>query len=292
MKLFIYNQFITYIKNINYIFDFNCHIDMSNSEYIYVSNDEQDKNKIIIKNNYNIESIIKIYNSEYVKLNDYYKTINKQINLQSINATYHNDNIVKSIVVYCESEIFVVTNYLDFNDKIIKDREQRSFIVNNQYDNQFNLDYMIEILKIKYGNELIYTISYNIRIINEINYLTIDLLISNINLEYVDLLDIIPYYEGHMIINGFIKKGNYCDLNKMKNKLHNIYKTIENNNCECIFNISITNSKYLKIINNIIYFQNACYIKIDNCPLLEFIQNYNNFSKIYIDNQLIQSITE
>ena len=44
---------------------------------------------------------------------------------------------------------------------------------------------------------------------NELNnYLTIDLLISNINLEYVDLLDIIPYYEGHMIINGFIKKGN------------------------------------------------------------------------------------
>lgn len=295
----IYNQFITYIQNINKVFNFNCHIDMSNSNYITASPDDLHNNKITIINNYNIESIIKIYNEVYYELNNYYNNLNKQINLKSLNATYDKNNLVKSIAMDYESEILVATNYLELTkkveEKIIKDRNQISLINYFEICNKNTIHKLEEIntlLKIKYGNEIIYSIQFNVKNIEEINYLTIDLLISNINLEYIDLFDIIPYYQGNIIINGFIKNTNYFDVSQMKNNLQDIYNFREINNYDYILNIHITNSKYLKIINNIIHFENRCFLKIEGCPLVEFIQNYNNFSKIYINSQLILLITE
>jgi hypothetical protein len=107
-----------------------------------------------------------------------------------------------------------------------------------------------------------------------------------VDIEHIDLLDIIYSYPGNRIVNGFIKQINCAN-----------YEKYMNNNSYCckdkpIFNISVLNCPNLKIINNIIDFENNSYLKIDKCPKLEFIQNYNNFSEIYIDNQRVKVITE
>jgi len=112
------------------------------------------------------------------------------------------------------------------------------------------------------------------------------LVISNVDIEHIDLLDIIHNYSGNRIVNGFIKQINCAN-----------YEKYMNSNSYCckdkpIFNITIQNCPNLKIINNIIDFENNAHLKICNCSKLEFIQNYNNFSEIYIDNHRVKVVIE
>jgi hypothetical protein len=111
--------------------------------------------------------------------------------------------------------------------------------------------------------------------------------ISNVDTEHIDLLDIIHNYSGNKIVNGFIRQTNCANYAK--------YDIDNNSFCykdKPIFNITIQNCPNLKIINNIIDFENNAHLKICNCPRLEFIQNYNNFSEIYIDHHRVKIYNE
>ena len=110
----------------------------------------------------------------------------------------------------------------------------------------------------------------------------INLVISNVDTEHIDLLDIIHYYSGNKIVNGFIKQTNCANYEKYINSTKD----------KPIFNITIQNCPNLKIINNIIDFENNAHLKICNCPKLEFIQNYNYFSEIYIHNHKVKIFNE
>lgn len=264
LTLDVYRQFKEYIE-LNKEYNFNCHIDMTDINNIAVSQSDEDNIKITINNN-SIQTIITIY-----------KKLWKYNTILEINVSFIN-NCIGNIILKYENEIIEATNYNELIEKIEEYLRKQILESTNLIK---PLDYIIKILKLKYGNELIYNINNNIE-----NSLLIDFTISDVQIEYIDLFDIIPFYKGDIINNGFIKKGNYFDIDQIQNKL----KYIDYNNY--IINIIIENCKNLKIINNVIHFQNKSCLRIFNCPKLEFIQNYNNFTDIYINNHLINVISQ
>ena len=87
-------------------------------------------------------------------------------------------------------------NYIEFTEKLEEHRlkeEQEKFTTK---------------LKLKYGDKTVVTNS------NHYPTSSIYLLITNIDTEHIDLLDIIHYYSGNKIVNGFIKQTNCANYEK------------------------------------------------------------------------------
>jgi hypothetical protein len=239
-------------------------------------------------------------NTEYkIKINvKYYNIINVDISkIYNEIRTFRNNNDLHKKYQF---DLYIETDYTNnFANKIILKWDDNEISGQNYFEcsqkiaeyikvNQITLTQKLGLkikeeqekfatkLKLKYGEKTLVT--------NSNHYATssIYLVISNVDTQHIDLLDIIYYYSGNRIVNGFIKQINCANYEKYINS--NIDKSI--------FNITIQNCPNLKIINNIIDFENNAHLKICNCPKLEFIQNYNNFSEIYIDNHKVKIFNE
>ena len=229
--------------------------------------------------------ICKIYNEvkTYKNNNDLHKVY--QFDLY-IDTTYYNNNINKITLKWDDNEISA-QHYFECNQKIaeyIKLNEitltQKLALKIKEEQEKFTTK-----LKLKYGDKTVLTKRNDYsELPDSYNSITsiINVEISNVDTEHIDLLDIIHNYSGNKIVNGFIRQTNCANYAKYINS------DIE----ESIFNITIQNCPNLKIINNIIDFENNAHLKICNCPRLEFIQNYNNFSEIYIDHHRVKIYNE
>ena len=207
--------------------------------------------------------------------------------INSFIQKYDNDECFQEL--YCESSIYIDMSYdinsnIDIHKKIaleLSTQSKEDIIIKKITNNSLKEEQekFTTKLKLKYGEKTLVTNSYH-----RYHYPTssIYLVISNVDTQHIDLLDIIHYYSGNRIVNGFIKQINCANYEKYINS--NIDKPI--------FNITIQNCPNLKIINNIIDFENNAHLKICNCPKLEFIQNYNNFSEIYIENHKVKIFNE
>ena len=107
------------------------------------------------------------------------------------------------------------------------------------------------------------------------------------------MLDIVPYYQRKKIVNGYIKNKNV--FNGLK--IMNLIEYDSNIPIKKYFNIYISSCRNLININNILDFNKKIIdciynLRIENCPLLEFIESYNNFSEIYIGFSSIEVINE
>lgn len=236
---------------------------------------------------YKIKINVKYHNIIDVDINKIYNEVRTYINNNDLHKKYQLDLYIetdytysrfKNIVLKWEDNEISGQNYSECSQKIIE------FIKVNQIKLNEKLALKIKEeqekfatkLKLKYGDKTVYSKYIDCRNI------AINLVISNVDIEYIDLLDIIYYYSGNKIVNGFIKQINCA----------NYEKYINSNIDKHIFHITIQNCPNLKIINNIIDFENNAHLKICNCPKLEFIQNYNNFSEIYIDNHKVKIFNE
>ena len=241
----------------------------------------------------NISDIPNIFpNITNINIREIYTKVKNYINLKPekkcyIETHYTKTNtqfLIKKITLKYDDCEFYGKNYIECDSKILeyvkmnklKLKESESIKIKEEQEK------VVTKLKLKYGDKTDWIITYkNIRNQN----LQLDLVISDVDIEYIDLLDIIPNYQANIIMNGYIKNTNYVDYKDIKNKsVHKCDILIPKN----ILNITIKNCPNLKIINNIIHLENNCYLKIINCPKLEFIENYNNFSEIYKDNSLIK----
>lgn len=224
--------------------------------------------------------ISKIYNEILTFRNN--NDLHKKYQFDLYIETDYNNSYPNKIILKWEDNEISGQNYFELDQKITE------FIKVSEIKLSENLALKIKEeqekfatkLKLKYGDKTV--LSKNI----DCKHITINLVISNIDIEHIDLLDIIHNYIGNTIVNGFIKQINCANYEKYMNS--NSYCSKEKH----IFNITISNCPNLKIINNIIHFENNAHLKISNCPKLEFIQNYNNFSEIYIDNHRVKVITE
>ena len=195
-------------------------------------------------------------------------------------------NFTTNITIKYDDCIFTGNNYIECDKKILehvkinelKLKEQESIKLKEEQEKVSTQ------LKLKYGDKTDWTITY----INYPIYNIYNLVISNVEIEYIDLLDIIKTYPANIIINGYIKNTNYVDFQNIKDKSGcKINWTLKD-----ILNITIQNCPNLKIINNIIHCESNCNLKIVNCPKIEFIQNYNNFTEIYMNNCLVKVFNE
>ena len=246
------------------------------------------KIKINVKyyNTFNID-ISQIYNE--VRTQKYNNELQKKYKLEcyietdytyNYNTTNSNYYMTKIILKYDDCEISG-KHYYDLNQKIleyikvnkVKFNDKLAIILKEEQDK------LATKLKLKYGDKTVLTISA---------YINIDLVISNVYIDFIDLIDIIKYYPVNIIVNGFIKQTNCANYGNYFNT-SGYHKS---NNSKHIFNITIQNCPNLKIINNIINFENNCNLKIVNCPKIEFIQNYNNFTEIYMNNCLVKVFNE
>lgn len=198
---------------------------------------------------------------------------------------------INNFTLKCDDYEFSGKNYFECDQKILeyvkmnelKLKEQESIKLKEEQEK------VVTILKLKYGNKTDWTITCK-KCTNNVQTLQLDLTISDIDIEYIDLLDIIPNYQENIIINGFIRNTNNVNYKDIKNK--SVYKCDLKKISKYILNITIQNCLNLKVINNIINFENNSNLRIVNSPKLEFIQNYNNFSEIYIDNRLVKVVNE
>ena len=200
-----------------------------------------------------------------------YRNINlKPEVIHYIDTHYTQTNVITfttNITIKYDDCIFTGNNYIECNKKILEYVNMNELKLKEQESIK---------LKLKYGDKTVLTESYHVPTS------CVNLVISNVDTEHIDLLDIIHNYPGNKIVNGFIKQTNYANHIKYSNSFRD----------KPIFKISVLNCPNLKIINNIIDFENNCNLYIGNCPKLEFIQNYNNFSEIYIQNYRVKVITE
>ena len=212
----------------------------------------------------------------------YIDTLYTQTNLCLLTTKFtikYNDCIFSGNNYYeCDNKIL---EYIKMNE--LKLKEQETVKLKEEQEKVSTR------LKLKYGDKTDWTITYKKYVINNFQNLQLDLVITDVDIEYINLLDIIPNYQTNIIISGYIKNTNYVDYQDIGNK--SVYK------CDLafpkhIFNITIQNCPNLKIINNIIHFENNCNLKIVNCPKIEFIQNYNNFTEIYMNNCLVKVVNE
>jgi hypothetical protein len=207
----------------------------------------------------------------------YIDTLYTQTNLCLLTTKFtikYNDCIFSGNNYYeCDNKIL---EYIKMNE--LKLKEQESIKLKEEQEKVSTQ------LKLKYGDKTDWTITY----INYPIYNIYNLVISNVEIEYIDLLDIIKTYPANIIINGYIKNTNYVDFQNIKDKSGcKVNWTLKD-----ILNITIQNCPNLKIINNIIHCENNCNLKIVNCPKIEFIQNYNNFTEIYMNNCLVKVFNE
>jgi hypothetical protein len=281
----VYNQFRNYINSFIEKYDkddcfqylyceiHTIYIDMSykdNKSNIDVKISNKNDNYHITINsesrNLDFKVITEIYNEFINYIETCYLTIGHKNNkFTEFNLIYNSSDLVNICAKYNMNNI-CANNYIEFTEKLEEHRlkeEQEKFTTK---------------LKLKYGETTVLSNSYHY------TPSSIYLIISNADTEYIDLLDIIHNYSGNRIVNGFIKQTNCANYEKYINSNSTIDKHI--------FNITIQNCPNLKIINNIIDFENNAHLKICNCPKLEFIQNYNNFSEIYIDNHKVKIFNE
>jgi len=194
------------------------------------------------------------------------------------NNTKYISNLINKITLKCDDYDFSVKSYYECDKKILEHVKM-------------NEEHETIKLKLKYGDKTDLTITYKefskSYTIKE-HDITFDLVIYNVDIEYIDLLDFIPTYPANIIINGFIKNINNVNYDNIKFKLGCKVNWIPKH----ILNITIQNCPNLKIINNIIHCENNCNLKIVNCPKIEFIQNYNNFTEIYMNNCLVKVFNE
>ena len=224
---------------------------------------------------YHIYNTVKRYINLNLKLRCCFETHYAQTNIQFF---------ITKFTLKCDDYEFSGKNYIECDQKILEYIKMNELKLREQEQEK-----VVTILKLKYGNKTDWTITYKKVTINNYKNIQLDLTISDIDIEYIDLLDIIPNYQKNIILNGFIRNTNYVNYKDIKYKSGykcdlEIYKYI--------LNITIQNCTNLKIINNLIHFKNNCNLKIVKCPKLEFIQNYNNFSEIYIDNRLVKVVNE
>jgi hypothetical protein len=262
--------------------------EFTNTSFIILGEGGDTKYKIKINVKYcNIihVDISKIYNEvRTFIINDRLHNI-YQLHLY-IETDYNNCCPNKITLKWDDNEIYG-QNYLECNQKIIDYIKLNKIILDHKLGLKIKEEQekFATKLKLKYGDKTVLSKSNDyLRSSNNYDYKTsiINVAISNVDIEHIDLLDIIYNYSGYRIVNGFIKQTNCA----------NYAKYINGSIDKPIFNISVLNCPNLKIINNIIDFENNCNLKIDKCPKLEFIQNYNNFSEIYINNHKVKLITE
>jgi len=224
-----------------------------------------------------------------------YKNINlKPEVIYYIDTLYTQTNscfFTTNITIKYDDCIFTGNNYIECDKKILEHVKMNELKLKEQETIKLKEEQekVSTKLKLKYGDKTDWTITYKKYIINNFQNLQLDLVITDVDIEYINLLDIIPNYQTNIIISGYIKNTNYVDYQDIGNK--SIYK------CDLAFpkhilNITIQNCPNLKIINNIIHFENNCNLKIVNCPKIEFIQNYNNFTEIYMNNCLVKVVNE
>ena len=95
-----------------------------------------------------------------------------------------------------------------------------------------------EKIKLKYGDKTVLTIYRHLT--------NIDLLIFNVDIDFINLLDIIHYNLGKIIVDGFIKQTNCVNYEKYFNKSIKYFSDKEKH----IFNITIHNCRYKKLDNS------------------------------------------
>ena len=236
---------------------------------------------------YKIKINVKYYNIINVDISKIYNQVRTYINNNDLHKKYqfdlyietdYNNSYPNKIILKWEDNEISGQNYFECSQKIMEFIKVNQIKLNEKLALKIKEEHekFATKLKLKYGEKTLVTNS------NHYSTSSINLLISNVDTQHIDLLDIIHYYSGNRIVNGFIKQTNCANYEKYMNS----------NKDKPLFNITIQNCPNLKIINNIIDFENNAYLKIDNCPKLEFIQNYNNFSEIYIDNHKVKLITE
>jgi hypothetical protein len=253
---------------------------------------------------YKIKINVKYYNIIDVNISKIYNEIrtyrinndlHKKYQLDLYIETDYTNSYPNKIILKWEDNEISGQNYFESDQKItefikvneVKLNEKLALKIKEEQEK------MTTKLKLKYGDKMVLSKKIDSRPIYK-TYITPDdylpsiiyLVISNVDIEHIDLLDIIHNYSGNRIVNGFIKQINCAN-----------YEKYMNSNSYCckdkpIFNITIQNCPNLKIINNIIDFENNAHLKICNCSKLEFIQNYNNFSEIYIDNHRVKVVIE
>jgi hypothetical protein len=254
-----------------------------------------------INTEYKIKMNVKYYNIIHVDISKIYNEVRTYVNNNDLHKKYQLDLYIETDYTNCcpnkitlkwdDNEISA-QHYFECNQKIaeyIKLNEitltQKLALKIKEEQEKFTTK-----LKLKYGDKTVLTKRNDYsELPDSYNSITsiINVEISNVDTEHIDLLDIIHNYSGNKIVNGFIRQTNCA----------NYAKYYIDNNSFCykdkpIFNITIQNCPNLKIINNIIDFENNAHLKICNCPRLEFIQNYNNFSEIYIDHHRVKIYNE
>ena len=249
---------------------------------------------IKVNGEYKIKINVKyMHNTIYADISKIYNEIRTFRNNNDLHKKYQFDLYIETYYTYCRFDKFVLKwddneisgqNYFECCTKIAEYINVNQFTLNQKLALKIKekQEKFATKLKLKYGDKTVLTKTNNYSCSYNSNPSSINLVISNVDIEHIDLLDIIHHYLGNRIVNGFIKQTNCANYEKYMNS----------STGKPIFNITIQNCLNLKIINNIIDFENNAYLKIDNCPKLEFIQNYNNFSEIYIDNQRVKVITE
>ena len=238
---------------------------------------------------YKIKINVKYYNTKIIDISPIYNEVIQQTIYKYTGSHIEIDyfksdtcsGIIKITLKYDDC-VFSGNSCIECNQKIveyIKVKEEQEKVAK----------------RLKYGDktDLIITYkefpkSYNNHVLIKKDYTTYDLVISDVDIEYIDLLDFISTYPANIIINGYFKIINYVNYQNIKNSS----KWKNNLTTENILNITIQNCLNLKIINNIIHFKDNCNLKIINCPKLEFIENYNNFTEIYLNNWLVKVVND
>jgi hypothetical protein len=242
------------------------------------------KEDIIVKDiTNNSFSILGEYtNTEYkIKINVKYYNIGK-INICKIYNEVKNQIIRKYVVSHIEidysnsdtnSSITKIT--LKYNDCIFSGN---SCIECNKKIEEYIKEQEKTALKLKYGDKTDLLKSFN------------HICISDVDIEYIDLLDFIPYNKEKIICDGKI-----IDIFKSNDKnsvitIKNCYnlKKINNYVFGCIENYE--RGSLLNGFNNTSIFKNIN-IKIINCPKLEFIEYYDKFI-ITIDDKMVYRIKQ
>ena len=216
-----------------------------------------------------IDKIIKIYK----EVKKFRKNINSDYELDCYIETEYIDYCINKIIIKCDDNIINSNDYLDCKKNI------KAYVIKKKQKE----------IKLKYGEDAIWDVSYS----NDNNNHIFKLEIVNVNKTFINLLDIVPYYQRKKIVNGFIKNINV--FNGLK--IMNLLEYDHNSQSKKYFNIYISGCLSLININNFLKFNTKATdciynLKIENCPSLEFIESYNNFSEIYIGFLSVEVINE
>ena len=237
-----------------------------------------------INTEYKIKINVKYKNIININIGQIYNEVTKQIIhkyvVSHIEIDYSNSDTnssITKITLKYNDCIFSGNSFIEFNKKIeeyIKEQEKAALKLKEKAEEQEKA----ALIKLKYGDKTDLLITYN------------NIVISDVDIEYIDLLDFIPYNKEKIICDGKItdifKSNEEISVITIKNcdnlkKINNyVFRRIENYDYSSLLNGFNNTSK-----------SNNINIKIINCPKLEFIEYYDKFT-IIIDCKTVFRIKQ